>query len=166
MVAIINGTTTWPQFFNGLNDTGIRKNNFTAARAPLSSDNASQGYERGSRWVFGADEWFYTGTEWQQNHGIVYKSATVDGIEEIGYVGREVVVIDTASLTGHRNMRIPAGVPGALGGMIRHYAMHTGAFQRQYRVMPDGYFKGVDAGRYVEFLWNGAAWIVLRDVPI
>lgn len=35
----------------------LRKNNLTASRAPLPSDDASQGYEPGSRWMHEGREW-------------------------------------------------------------------------------------------------------------
>jgi len=50
-----------PTFNNGgskailrgyLNDTGLRKNNFSNTRAPLATDNAAQGYELGSAWLY------------------------------------------------------------------------------------------------------------------
>lgn len=49
-----------------LNDTGLRKNNFAAVRAPLATDNAAAGYEPGSRWMYAGDEWVYTGSDWVQ----------------------------------------------------------------------------------------------------
>lgn len=50
-----------PTFNNGgskailrgyLNDTGLRKNNFSNTRAPLATDNTAQGYELGSAWLY------------------------------------------------------------------------------------------------------------------
>ena len=42
----------------------VRKNNFDATRAPLLTDDATQGYEPGSRWLWQGQEWAYTGAAW------------------------------------------------------------------------------------------------------
>lgn len=39
----------------------VRKANFVATRAPLPSDDETQGYEVGSRWQFGGQEWLHLG---------------------------------------------------------------------------------------------------------
>lgn len=39
-------------------------NNYTAARAPLPTDDASQGYAVGSRWLWGWQEWIRTAAGW------------------------------------------------------------------------------------------------------
>lgn len=40
----------------------IRKANFDAIRAPLPTDNETQGYGVGSRWLWQGQEWLYTGS--------------------------------------------------------------------------------------------------------
>lgn len=40
-----------------LNDNGMPKNEFRAAREPTPNDDLGQGWEIGSRWIFGSREW-------------------------------------------------------------------------------------------------------------
>lgn len=42
----------------------LRKNTLDATRAPLPTDDASQGYEPGSRWLWQEQEWLLTETGW------------------------------------------------------------------------------------------------------
>ena len=49
---------------DNLNAAQLIKNNLTAARAPLPSDDASQGYAVGSRWIWQGQEWVRTDSGW------------------------------------------------------------------------------------------------------
>lgn len=50
----------------------LRKNNLTATRAPLPSDDEAQGYAVGSRWVWQGQEWLYAGLgKWITPQGVV-----------------------------------------------------------------------------------------------
>ena len=52
----------------------IRKNNFTASRAPLPTDDATQGYAEGSRWLWQGQEWLLTETGWVPTSRAPYAS--------------------------------------------------------------------------------------------
>lgn len=44
-----------------IEEAQLRKNNLTASRAPVPSDNEAQGYAAGSRWLHAAYEWLHAG---------------------------------------------------------------------------------------------------------
>lgn len=63
IIALHNGTTPGGYQFREaeIASAQLRKNNLTATRAPLPSDDDAQGYGVGSRWMWQGQEWFHAG---------------------------------------------------------------------------------------------------------
>lgn len=53
--------TTYSGNAAAITQAQLRKNNLNASRAPLPSDNETQGYAAGSRWQFQGQEWLHAG---------------------------------------------------------------------------------------------------------
>ena len=66
IIALHNGTTPGGYQFRKaeIASAQLRKNNFTTSRAPLPTDDETQGYEVGSRWLWQGQEWFRSVAGW------------------------------------------------------------------------------------------------------
>lgn len=92
-------------------------------------------------------------------------TATIDGVETLPYDADETIVVDTATLTGNRDLRIKPRYAGVPGGFIRIYSRRSDSFVRNLRINTAAAFATIPAQSDVELWWNGTTWIVLRNNP-
>ena len=106
----------------------LRKANFDATRAPLPSDDETQGYEVGSRWLWQGQEWVYAGAgSWV---------STVEVTPQAFGARGDGVANDTASIQAALNWLRDQG-----GGTLR---IPSGAYLVRRSSLPDTFWN-VDA---------------------